>query len=38
MARVPIRNTKNSEERKSYFTDEQKRKILEIVGDNNVIA
>jgi len=38
MARVPVRNTKNSEERKSYFTDEQKRKILEIVGDNNVIA
>ncbi|TKK68530.1 sulfotransferase [Ilyomonas limi] len=38
MARVPIRNTKNSEERKSYFTEEQKRKILEIVGDNNVIA
>jgi len=36
MARVPVRNTKNSEERKSYFTEEQKRKILEIVGDNNV--
>jgi hypothetical protein len=38
MVRVPIRNTKNSDERKSYFTDEQKRQILEIVGDNNVIA
>ena len=38
MVRVPIRNTKNTEERKSYFTEDQKRKILEIVGDNNVIA
>jgi hypothetical protein len=36
MVRVPIRNTKSGEERKSYFTDEQKRQILEIVGDHKV--
>jgi len=36
MARVPIRNNKNGEERKSYFTDEQKRQILEIVGEHKV--
>ncbi len=38
MVRVPIRNTKNGEERKSYFTDEEKKKILDIVADKNVIA
>ena len=35
--RVTIRNTKPTEDRKSYFTDEQKKKILDIVADKAVV-
>ncbi len=36
--KVTIRNTKNGEDRKSYFTEEQKKKILDIVADKTAVA
>ena len=35
--RVTIRNTKPTEDRKSYFTEEQKKNILDIVADKAVV-
>ena len=35
--RVTIRNTKPTEDRKAYFTEEQKQKILDIVADQAAV-